>query len=113
LVQQSFDPLSQAEEQLLHPTVSGKELTSTFPAGTPLKKIKGAKGPNPLSVKKKKVLVPNQHKVEEMDKSTIKTGLKRQREEGTDADANTKQKKRKRRHTKPRTGSEANFNQPT
>lgn len=92
---------AKAEEQLLHPTVSGKELTSTSGTGTPLKKRKGAKGPNPLSVKKKKVLVSNQPKIEEMDKSTIQTGLKRQREEDTDADADTKQKKRKRRHTKP------------
>jgi len=105
LVQHSFN-LLQAEKQLLHPTVLRQDSTPTSPstAGPPLKKRKGAKGPNPLSVKKKRLFVP--------DTSTLKTGLKRKWEEGTVGEAATK-KKRKRKHTKPSTGPETSFNQPT
>jgi len=85
-----------------------QDSTPTSPsAGPPLKKRKGAKGPNPLSVKKKRLLVPSTE-----DKSTIKTGLKRKREEGTAGEAATK-KKRKRKHTKPSIGPETSFNQLT
>jgi len=85
-----------------------QDSTSTPPsAGPPLKKRKGAKGPNPLSVKKKRLLVPSTE-----DKSTIKTGLKRKQEEGTAGEAATK-KKRKRKHTKPSIGPETSFNQLT
>jgi len=72
-----------------------------------LKKRKGAKGPNPLSVKKKRSFVPNTE-----DKSTIRIGLKRKREEGT-VDEAAKTKKRKRKHTKPNIGPETSSNQPT
>jgi len=81
--------------------------TSPSAAGPPLKKRKGAKGPNPLSVKKKRLLVPSTE-----NKSTIKKSLKRKREEGTVGEAATK-KKRKRKHTKPSIGPETSFNQLT
>jgi len=107
LVQHSLN-LLQAEKQLLHPTVLRQDSTPTSPsaAGPPLKR-KGAKGPNPLSVKKKRLLAPATE-----DKSTIKTSLKRKREEETVGEAATK-KKRKRKHTKSNIGPETSFNQPT
>jgi len=68
--------------------------TSPSVAVPPLKKRKGAKGPNPLRVKKKMLFVPSTE-----DKSTVKTGVTRKQEEGTDVEA-VKKKKRKRKHTK-------------
>ena len=99
--------LPQAEEKALHPTApEAEKLPSTStPVDPPRKKKKGPKGPNPLSVKKKKPKAdtsapPNSSETKAM------VGEKRRRDDDgadnpvsqTEGAASTHKRKRRRKH---------------
>jgi len=91
----------QEEEKKLHATVP--ELASVEPLMIePAKKKKGPKGPNPLSVKKKKSLVTGPQQSLQVP---ISTGRKRKAEDDSEHDVDealtysTAKRKRKRRKT--------------
>lgn len=123
--QMPFLTPSQAEEQSLHATALDKEHASTSATEPPRpKKKKGPKGPNPLSVKKKKVVpnIPQAKAVSQGDNEVARAGTKRKRVEGddeegidsapTDISARQKKRKRKRKH-KSATRNEDNSTEAT
>lgn len=107
---------ARAEEQVLHATVLDKGHTPTSTTDhPPMKNKKGPKGPNPLSVKKKKPPTPVQPKAKPTDITTIKAGVKRQQEDtdredaeagGSDILGNQRKRKRRRKHAKSAAQSE-------
>ncbi|KAJ3561961.1 hypothetical protein NP233_g9870 [Leucocoprinus birnbaumii] len=104
---------TRAEEQVLHATILDKDhTTASAPKTNPLpKKKKGPKGPNPLSVKKKKAPPANQSKANEVE-NVVRVGVKRQREDTDNEDSEVRspssqdehrKRKRKRKHAKSAT----------
>ena len=96
----------QAEEQALHPSApEAAKLPTAAPSEPPKKKKKGPKGPNPLSVKKKKPK-PSDSATKMKDSSVMKAlGEKRKRDDEDDVQPSTtasedvgQKRKRRRKH---------------
>ncbi|KAI0724472.1 Fcf1-domain-containing protein [Cerioporus squamosus] len=93
------------EEKALHPTApEAAKLPTTAPTEPPRKKKKGPKGPNPLSVKKKKPNAAATTKDAPPAKSKAEVGEKRRREDGdvdsssTHMEGTGHKRKRRRKH---------------
>ncbi|KAI0778105.1 PIN domain-like protein [Trametes elegans] len=92
------------EEKALHPSApEAAKLPARAPTEPPRKKKKGPKGPNPLSVKKKKTQTESGKPVKSADSQA--SGEKRKREEETDANHSAQRsegtghkRKRRRKH---------------
>jgi len=108
-VSQAFQNLhlNQMEEQSLHPTASDLNLVSST-ATPPIakKKKKGPKGPNPLSVKKKKVSAEPSKKdkgksrehIAKVKEDHSEIGAKRKRNAPEDGEDNHTSSKKRKRH---------------
>jgi U3 small nucleolar RNA-associated protein 23 len=94
--------LNQMEEQSLHPTASDMNLVSSTATPPIARKKKGPKGPNPLSVKKKKVsAVPSKKDKGKSREDHSDIGAKRKRNASEDGEDNHTSPSKKRKHHKP------------